>query len=74
MLRKCEEDPGFCQNTVKQPLGSRKNTEAVQHFLIVTRRGQRPRTQKQREKEQKRCRDEARNLKDDRFEGKKEEE
>lgn len=39
MLRKCEEDVGFCPSTVWQLLWSRETKEVVLHFVTVTRVG-----------------------------------
>lgn len=57
MLKKCDEDGGFCLRTVMQLIGSKKTTEMVLHFLTVPRVVQRPRAQGEGEEEQRRHRD-----------------
>lgn len=67
MLRRSKEDVNFRPSTVRQLLMSRKMTEAILHFLMVTRVGQRPKLQKQKKKEQTRLSDEAWDLEEDRL-------
>lgn len=68
ILKTCEEDAGFSLSTVRQLLASRKMTKAVPDFLTIIRVDQRPKIEEHKEEEQRRHKDNAWDLKEDRLE------
>lgn len=69
MLKRCKDDACSRLSTVKQLLQSRKTTEAVVHFLTVTRVDPQTRAQEHEEEEQRRHKEQAWDLEKDRLEG-----